>query len=57
MGKKFVNVKVGFQNIHDILQCFGVIDYTNILIDKPNNIKNINWFDGNHNHSKILKII
>ena len=56
-GEELVNVKLGFQNIHGIIQCCGAIDCTHILFYKPLNSSSADWFDRDHNYSMILQAI
>lgn len=52
--EQWVNVKLGFQNIHDISQCCGAIDYTYVLSNKLLDTNNVDLFDRFHNSAMIL---
>lgn len=52
-----VNIKFGFQNIHDIPQCYGAIDYSHILFDKYIDTNGVDWCDRDHNYNMILQAI
>lgn len=57
IGEKLENVKLRFENIRGIPQCYGVIDCIHIFFDKPTNTKNMDWFNRDHNYNMILQVI
>jgi len=56
-GERLFEVKLGFENLHGILQCCGAINFSHIRFDLPTNTRSSDWYDRNHNYSTVMQAI
>jgi len=54
MEERLFEVKLGFENLHGILQCCGALDCSHIQFDLLANTTSSDWCDCNHNNSIVM---